>query len=592
VIGQQIGEFRIIEKLGEGGMGVVYKAIDVRLDRPVAIKMLTANLADNPELVQRFQAEARAQANLNHTNLATLYAFLVDQGHAHMVMEFVEGENFDQIIRRNGPMSTRDAVPWFKQALLGIGAAHRMGIIHRDIKPSNLMLNRQGIVKVMDFGIAKAVGSRGMTRTGMHLGTLAYMSPEQVQNRTVDVRSDIYALGITLYEMLSGHVPFESESDFQTMQDHVNTPPPPLARYYAYAPRAFENVVAKALAKIPDDRFQTVEEFGVALEQAERVPVAAGSVYPGQVPEEARRTVIDSGTAASSGAIAQVSQTAPAAIATGPSGVVRTRQEAPRDLAGQKTAMSQDPTSEAPARKPVSRTLPMISVGAAALAAILLVVALWPRRPAAGPISSAVSPAVSSGSKMAIAGQTKPQESISDILDTQGGSNTLNPSATDPGVASGNTRAKSTDTIADNQLRHTYSQPSPNAPLAQPTAQQRPQSPAYQSSQAEQVGPRSFIVRHRHIVQKGAQTQVYYCAGPLLLAADGTITYSCAGTNDPSKRCEHVTFIPGSIRQIDLRGGSELHMATASMGDWDFYDYNAANTATNAYQAILPFIHP
>jgi serine/threonine-protein kinase len=298
MIGQQIGEFRIVEKLGEGGMGVVYKAIDVRLDRPVAIKMLTASLTDNPELVQRFQAEARAQANLNHTNLATLYAFLVDQGNAYMVMEFVEGENFDQIIRRNGPISPRDAVPWFKQALLGIGAAHRVGIIHRDIKPSNLMLNRQGIVKVMDFGIAKAVGSRGMTRTGMHLGTLAYMSPEQILNRTVDVRTDVYALGVTLYEMLSGHVPFESASEFQIMQDHISTVPPALVRYYPYAPREFEGVVAKALAKNPDDRFQTVEEFGAALEHPENFLTATPIPVSPPVPAAAGRTVFDSATAA------------------------------------------------------------------------------------------------------------------------------------------------------------------------------------------------------------------------------------------------------------------------------------------------------
>ncbi len=213
--------------------------------------MLNADLARDPQVVERFRSEARAQANLNHVNLATLYAFLVDQGNAFMVMEFVEGETFEQIINRRGPIPPEDAVPWFKQALLGIGAAHRMGIIHRDIKPSNLMLNRQGIVKVMDFGIAKVVGARGMTRTGMQLGTLPYMSPEQIQNRPVDMRTDIYALGITLYQMLSGHVPFESDSDFEIMNGHITAPPPPLTRMYPYAPVQYENVVMKALEKKP-----------------------------------------------------------------------------------------------------------------------------------------------------------------------------------------------------------------------------------------------------------------------------------------------------------------------------------------------------
>ncbi|HEV2178247.1 MAG TPA: TonB family protein [Terriglobia bacterium] len=277
MIGTQIGNYRVVEKLGEGGMGVVYKGIDVGLDRAVAIKVLSTELVRNPELVQRFQAEAKAQANLNHFNLATLYAFLVQEGSAVMVMEFVDGETFGQMIARRGPIPSQEAIPLFKQALLGIGTAHRCGIVHRDIKPSNLMLNRQGIVKVMDFGIAKVMGTRGMTRTGTQMGTVAYMSPEQIQNRPVDIRSDIYALGVTLYEMLSGRLPFEADSDFQIMHDHVHTPPPSPRRFYPYIPEGIENVVLKALAKHPDVRFQTVEEFGAALDHPERVPSFAAS---------------------------------------------------------------------------------------------------------------------------------------------------------------------------------------------------------------------------------------------------------------------------------------------------------------------------
>ena len=289
MIGKQIANYRILEKLGEGGMGVVYKGVDTNLERPVAIKMLKADLADNPGLVERFRAEAKTQANLNHVNLATLYAFLVDQEMAFMVMEFVEGETFDQIIRRRGPLPPEQALPWFKQALLGMGAAHRMGIVHRDIKPSNLMLNSKGIVKVMDFGIAKVVGTRGMTRTGVQLGTPAYMAPEQIQNRAIDVRTDIYALGITLYQMLSGQLPFESGSDFDIMNEQVTVPPPPLTRVYPYAPVQYQNVVMKALEKDPDKRYQTVEEFGAALEHPESVP-APFSAIP--VSPDVTRTVI------------------------------------------------------------------------------------------------------------------------------------------------------------------------------------------------------------------------------------------------------------------------------------------------------------
>jgi serine/threonine-protein kinase len=269
MIGTRVAGYQILDKLGEGGMGVVYKAVDVSLDRVVALKALNAELAKNPELEQRFRAEARAQASLNHVNLATLYAFLVEGGSAWMVMEFIEGESFAGMIQRRGPIPSQETLPLFRQALLGLGYAHRMGIVHRDIKPGNIMVNRQGIVKVMDFGIAKVLGNRSMTRTGTQMGTAWYMAPEQVTNRGVDIRSDIYALGITLYEMLSGRVPFESDSDYQVMTDQVNTPPPPPTQFYPYIPQGVVNAVLKALEKDPNARFQTTEEFGAALEDPE-----------------------------------------------------------------------------------------------------------------------------------------------------------------------------------------------------------------------------------------------------------------------------------------------------------------------------------
>ena len=265
--GTQIGNYKILEKLGEGGMGVVYKGVDINLDRTVAIKALNTELTGNPELEQRFRAEAKAQAGLNHTNLATLYALLIENGRPWMVMEYIEGETFEQMVQRRGPIPGTDTIPLFRQALLGIGYAHRMGIIHRDIKPSNIMLNKQGIVKVMDFGIAKVMGARGLTKTGTQMGTAFYMPPEQVLNRGVDIRSDIYSLGVTLYEMLTANVPFKGDSDYQIMTDHVNAPPPLPTKFYPYIPHGLQNAVLKALAKNPDSRFQTVEEFGTALEQ-------------------------------------------------------------------------------------------------------------------------------------------------------------------------------------------------------------------------------------------------------------------------------------------------------------------------------------
>jgi serine/threonine-protein kinase len=558
MVGKQIGNFRVLEKIGEGGMGVVYKAVDVGLDRPVALKMLNADLARNPELVERFRAEAKAQANLNHTNLATLYAFFVEEGNAFIAMEFVEGENFDQIIRRSGPMNPRDAVPWFKQALLGIGAAHRVGIIHRDVKPSNLMLNRQGIVKVMDFGIAKAIGTRGMTRTGMHLGTLAYMPPEQIQNRTVDVRSDIYALGVTLYEMLSGHVPFESDSDFRIMQDHVTTPPPPLSRYYPYAPREFEGVVAKALAKNPDDRFQTVEEFGAALEHPEKVsaPIPALAVQP---PAAAGRTVIETETETSAG--------------TGPWRA--TTYAAPPPAAVGSVAV---PTVSRPVHptSPSHIAAKIIVAGVMVAAVIVLAVVLRSGKTAVPPLASGGAAGPSTG----VSAQPPANPSSAEIVVAAGGSDT-DTSATPPANVKPQGGQRRTPTTHN----HLNSQ--------QPPALQSPQA-SPQSSPAIQPPPQaivqSFIVKHRHVVGYGAQAQTYFCAGALLVKPDGTASYACAATNDPSKRCEHVVFPPGSIRQLNLGEGGELHVGTTSMGNWDFYDYNVAGSTSGAYQAILPFV--
>jgi serine/threonine protein kinase len=290
MIGTEIGNYRILEKLGEGGMGVVYKALDTSLDRVVALKALTSDLARNPELEQRFRAEARAQAGLNHTNLATLYAFLVQDGTAWMVMEYIEGETFEQMIRRRGPIPSQEAIPLFKQALLGMGFAHRAGIVHRDIKPSNIMLSRNGIVKVMDFGIAKVLGARGMTRTGTQMGTAFYMAPEQVLNKPVDIRSDIYSLGVSLYEMLAGRVPFESDSDYQVMSDHVNASPPAPTRFYPYIPKGLEAAVLKALEKSPDARFQSVEEFGAALERPQDFVAAPAAAEAATVFERAPRS--------------------------------------------------------------------------------------------------------------------------------------------------------------------------------------------------------------------------------------------------------------------------------------------------------------
>ncbi len=288
MVGTEIGNYRIIEKIGSGGMGVVYKAVDTQLDRVVAVKALNPELSGNPALLERFRGEARAQAQLNHPNLATLYAFLVVDDAAYMVMEFVDGETLHQMVLRNGPIASSEAVPLFRQALAGIGCAHRAGIIHRDIKPSNIMLNREGIVKVMDFGLAKVTGDHGVTKTGVRLGTAYYMSPEQILMKKVDVRSDIYSLGATLYEVLTGRAPFHADSEFEILNDHVNTDPPPLTRLHPQIPSGVEHAVLKALAKNPDQRFQSAEQFSAALEHPEEFYLAATAMDEAPVVVEQR----------------------------------------------------------------------------------------------------------------------------------------------------------------------------------------------------------------------------------------------------------------------------------------------------------------
>jgi serine/threonine protein kinase len=267
MIDREIGTYKILEQIGEGGMGVVYKALDTSLDRPVAIKMLARDLAHDPELVSRFRSEARAQANLNHINIATLYSFLQVEGQCLIVMEYLEGETFEDLLSSRGRIPWEGAVSLTRQALLGLGLAHDRGIIHRDIKPGNLILTKTGIVKVMDFGIAKALGGQTKTRTGIRMGTARYMSPEQIRGQQIDPRSDIYSLGVTLYELLTGSLPFQSDSDFDLMSAHIQTPPPLPTNLCADIPKGLEKCVLKAMAKDPADRFQGAAEFGANLEQ-------------------------------------------------------------------------------------------------------------------------------------------------------------------------------------------------------------------------------------------------------------------------------------------------------------------------------------
>jgi Tol biopolymer transport system component/predicted Ser/Thr protein kinase len=259
VVGQTVSHYRVIEKLGEGGMGVVYKADDTKLRRTVALKFLSNGDA---ELGQRFLHEAQAAAALHHPNICTV--FEIDEQNRFLALEYIEGETLkDRIARR--PLKLDEAFHFASQMGQGLRAAHEKGIVHRDIKPANVMITGEGAAKIMDFGLARLSDHTKLTRTGLRLGTPAYMSPEQAEGKAVDRRTDIWSLGVVLYEMVSGRPPFLADSEAAVTHQIVHADPEPLTAVRSGVPMELDRIVGKALAKDPADRYQHVEDMLVDL---------------------------------------------------------------------------------------------------------------------------------------------------------------------------------------------------------------------------------------------------------------------------------------------------------------------------------------
>jgi len=273
MIGQVVGNFRILEKLGEGGMGEVFRALDLILEREVALKALRLELASQHDIAERFRTEAVVLARLNHPNIATLYSVFPHAERLFMVLEFVRGEALDAQIVRRRAIPWREAIGLIQQALDGLEHAHRMGVVHRDIKPANVMISDGGALKLMDFGIARILDRSRVTKTGHAVGTLHYMSPEQLQGRKVDLRSDLYSIGVVLYETVTGSVPFDKPSEYDVIKAQVEAPPPPPRTLMPGLPERLEQIILRALAKDPGERFQHAADFRIALEPlAERTP--------------------------------------------------------------------------------------------------------------------------------------------------------------------------------------------------------------------------------------------------------------------------------------------------------------------------------
>ncbi len=263
---QTVGQYEIRELLGEGGIGQVHAAYDTILQRNVAMKSLRPELLSDANFVERFRAEATSLARLNHPNITTLYSLIPDGKNLYMVMELVRGHTLDDILaKRKAPLAVRESLAIISQAADGLNYAHSMGVIHRDIKPSNLMLAENGVLKIMDFGIARVRGSQRLTRSGSIVGTLAYMAPEQLRGEEGDESCDLYSLAIVLYELLSGAPPFNANSEYDLMQAQINQRPDRLIQRVPGLDGKVETAILKALSKKSEQRYASTRAFSDAL---------------------------------------------------------------------------------------------------------------------------------------------------------------------------------------------------------------------------------------------------------------------------------------------------------------------------------------
>jgi len=284
MIRQKIGQYRVQERLGAGGMGSVYRAVDETLGRDVAVKVLDTSMEDS---TARLRAEAAALARLSHPGIATVYELVEDDSHLVMVMELVRGQTLQHIVDHVGVFSARRAAELCMQALEALEHAHASGVVHRDLKPGNLMLTDSGLIKVMDFGIARLEGSVNLTGAGAMLGTPAYMAPEQVLGHPVDARADLYAMGVVFFRLVTAGLPFKGENPFDMAQSQVKDPPAKARDLRADLPAWVDDILTRALAKKPVDRFQSAvelhEAFARAIAHVPPQPVVAATVEATEV---------------------------------------------------------------------------------------------------------------------------------------------------------------------------------------------------------------------------------------------------------------------------------------------------------------------
>jgi len=369
-VGNRIGDYEIVSVLGAGGMGKVYKVRNVISDRVEALKILLPNLEHEPELADRFMREIKVQASLQHPNIAALHTALRVENQLLMVMELVDGVTLEQQLKA-GPIPIANAVNYISQVLFALGYAHQHGVVHRDIKPANMMVTADGTVKLMDFGIAKAAADRKLTMTGTTMGSLYYMSPEQIKGMSnLDARSDLYSVGVSLYEIVTGKKPFDGDSQFAIMAAHLEKTPVPPITYDAALPPILNDVILMSITKDPEKRFQSAQAFAGALSNVAKsigAPVAVPTVAPIPVDSGATRVLAPTGPMANASDATAVlpatkskapSVTPQATPVTTPAGPVAT-PAAPFITADQ-------------GAKPPSRRWLWVSAGAVAMVAVLI----------------------------------------------------------------------------------------------------------------------------------------------------------------------------------------------------------------------------
>ena len=260
LINSTIGEYRLVEKLGEGGMGEVYQGVHSKIGRVVAVKILS-QASHGPEFVERFLNEARIQGGLQHNNIVTLYDFLEYNGQPCIIMEYIEGRTLTDCIRAWGGLQLADAIRYFQSIVEAIDYVHSRGIVHRDIKSNNVKITPSGQVKLLDFGIAKSGASPALTVTGAFVGTLQYLSPEQLVGGVADVRSDVWSLGVLLYEMTTSHLPFDANTIGELCQKITKASYTPPSVMNQNVPREVQNIISRCLKKNPPDRYQSAREL-------------------------------------------------------------------------------------------------------------------------------------------------------------------------------------------------------------------------------------------------------------------------------------------------------------------------------------------